>query len=410
MNIKLALSSIFLLVFALNQPLMAASKLLPEKPPEMAVTFSGGGFHALGGAAGWMMGVMERTGQYDLAAVTKAAAVISSNSGGSWFTALAAYSPTFVSELESREGDAGFISERGYLGRVWQQLRTLRSGCDDWETGKKRVCDYLRKQMLLPQLDHSVLNSFLLSEDGEWQTTVEDSVFLKDYPDYGYYPELSVKTLSSPQQPWLADKDLLMATMLLTQGPALTYTSISRSQPELMINGVYHDVQVYVGSKQGAEKQVQPGGVPMMLSRGNSSLPGGDLKLSYGVWQNQGDEWGVSIPDNMPGWTMTSEQVRTAFSGLPVVNAAAMSSAALGAYVNVPVENQPGSAHPGFMLGAPRKDTAIGLNGSAPGYIIQQPNDEAAPVATYAGSLHQLTAGGTTQEITQKLQNMKAVR
>ncbi len=197
----------------------------------LIISFSGGGYHALSGAAAWMMGMMERDrllrpGETSsLESVTKNVDAIGSNSGGSWFVGLSMYSCSFLDELQ-KEGSYAYFAAApeaakiGYMTRVWELIGTgAKANCDGWPAHKSTICNTLAD--LLVALGSAGMAHLIQITDGEWQTGIERAVYGKD-AKWPYYGEVKSKTLRDTPL-WAAGKDHVMLGTLLTQVPSLTY-------------------------------------------------------------------------------------------------------------------------------------------------------------------------------------------
>ena len=364
--------------------------------PPTAITFSGGGYHALSGAAAWLMGMMERTGTFDLAEITRNAEMIGANSGGSWFTMLGAYSPSFAEELQQPGAYLRFAgSESGYMGKVWNYIHQLPGGCtaftNDFDKG---VCNAFLKVTNTAGMDAGFVK-FLLSGGGQWQTVVENSVFGKA-AGWDYYPEVAKLTLADQRNPWAQGRDLVLAGTLLTEAPSLTYTRRT-------VTGLNY-VQTLQGSQAYPPANPVPGGVPLMLSSADGValdlLPGGTLNLEYGTWSRKGVKWDFRP---LTETTLENSDANRALPTLPVINAAAISSAAGGGFIDIPVfkGNLPIAA----------KDFTTALNGFAPAYQMAEGAD-GTPLMAFHANVHQAFVDNPkdADAATRKLAANKVVR
>ncbi|GAB6039919.1 hypothetical protein [Endothiovibrio diazotrophicus] len=369
-----------------------ASTALADAPT--AIAFSGGGYHALSGAAAWMMGMMEREGVYDLGKVTANAQVIGANSGGSWFTTLSAYSPSFANEIQQPGAYRQFTGSDGYMGRSWDYISHATGGCKSMPTAfEQGLCNIFYVATAFGK--QKGFANFLISGGGQWQTVVENSVFGKA-PGWPYYGEVENLTLSSERNGWAASKDLVLASTLLTQAPSLTYTRFA-----LLFEGV----QTVEATQAFSPLDPIVGGVPLMVGSegaGVDLLPGGSVGLTYGTWSLSGLKWGFHPGEDAGNrTTLANAEANVGAATLPVINAAAISSAAGGGFIDIPV------AKADFKDG---KDVATALNGFAPAY---QMYDSAAqkPVMTFRNNVHdQFATSKNTAKTTDALAANKVLR
>ena len=267
-------------LFSVSSALLAEEEVEIKEPSEKTVTtknlvlaFSGGGYHVLSGASSWIMGMHARG--HNLEDITGSIQAIGSNSGGSWFMSMATYSPTFAAELVKPDAAVAFTSDEGYMGIVWNQIGQNLDGCAKWAAKtdaqklEQGICRIF--QGIIQKKAGSGFANFLLSGGGQWQQVVESSVYGQaENPadNWPYYHELAGKTLStdaSERNPWMQNLNWVLAGTLLTDSPALTYSSRSKT-PELLIQGIYKGVQVNQGTQPGFPKNNPlTDGVPLML-------------------------------------------------------------------------------------------------------------------------------------------------
>ena len=340
----------------------------PEEPPETPVTgeappsvhlaLSGGGYHALSGAASWWMGMMERNGDYDFESAASNVKAISSGSGGTWFLTLTTYSKTFVEQLQSEGEYKNFAAptkaltkQTGYMTNVWKYIRHPHGGCDAVLPSVRPLCDAFVG--LLNVAGQAGFVNFLLSGGGQWQSVIENSVFgkAKSWP---YYKEVKDLTISGNRNAWAQDKDLIFNTAILTEEPALTF-SFLLDLP--IVGNVYEGIQSLQGSQPAfAGDTMIRGAAPLALAvTGDTTvdfLPGGTMNLKYGTWKD-------GFHDGDAANSLTNDEMNAVVGQFPVINAAAASSAAAGGYIDIP--DMTGNIPKTSML-------AVALDGAAPGY------------------------------------------
>ncbi len=248
---------------------------------ELILAFSGGGYHALAGGASWLMGMMERNPGDKVADVTRNVDLVSSNSGGSWLMGLTMYSPTFLTELEKSGAYQNFAapttsSTPGYMTNVWKYISKPTGGCDAWKTSLQRgFCKALAG--ILQGVGMDGFGNFIISGEGQWETVIMNAVYGDD-PGWPYFGEVNGKLLSADRNPWAEGKDWTLAGTLLTQDPALTFTTSTSTY--------FTGVQTLEATQSASPHDPLVGGTPLMLTSapGMDFIPGGDVSLQYGTW------------------------------------------------------------------------------------------------------------------------------
>ena len=313
---KLALAALVLL-YAVGFSACDSSEPLatvePEaQPPYTAhVAFSGGGWRAHTGHAGWTLSLLEG-GSKTLEDVFAHVETVASNSGGSWFSTMLTYSDDFVTAIEAK------------------------NAINTWSVPGKDATGWLgQQQYLFDQADcHSVSGDkftacvFEYYTDGDatyWHKVVEDLVF-KDYPITG--------PLSGTRQPWAKGKPLLLAATMLTteavlgeEGGDKQYYQACLSPSTPVLNG-----------DSGASCSGGTGTTPDVTPVTFSSMPGGsDFTappfLPAAGTGAKGTHFNLGYTEN--AWSSPATATATignplTSDGVPVVTAAAASSAAAG--------------------------------------------------------------------------------
>ena len=356
-----------------------------KRPPKenVVLAMSGGGYHALAGAAAWMMGMMERTGIPTMDYVTENVDAIGSNSGGTWFLTLATYSPTFLAEIEKPGAYKNFAGGTGYMNTVWSYIKNETGGCKHYPDRAKIACEALWGAFVAA--GKRGFANFLVSGGGQWQTVIDNSVFGKA-PGWDYYEEASSQTLGSTRDNWSSELTLVLAGTLLTDSPSLTYTG------RHIVDG-FTGVQANQGYQGFYPKAHVPGGVPIMLRApqagddplGIDLLPGGVTTMKYGTWV-EGFRSGAEDDE----FVLKSADFVEAVNALPVINAAAISSAAGGGYIDIEVmKHIP-------LLKVDARQYATDLNGFAPGYQLWDAEKGAATMQFHA-NMHDDFLGTSTR-------------
>ncbi|MCI4669570.1 MAG: hypothetical protein MRZ79_15655 [Bacteroidia bacterium] len=160
--------------------------------PSVHVAFAGGGWRAHTGHSGWVISLLQEN-DHKLDSAFSQVEVISSNSGGSWFSTMLMYSDTFANAIQAPNALM-----------VWDSSGWL---------GKQKVL-----------FDNNTSYSDLFSDLGScleavFNSTPDCSLNWKDFVyDFIYkgYRLAPGTTLSSNHLDWAADKPLLLAATMLT--------------------------------------------------------------------------------------------------------------------------------------------------------------------------------------------------
>ena len=230
------------------------------KAQKVYLSLSGGGWHSHTTHVAWVMGAlegMENDGKSPtLEALTEHVDAISSNSGGTWFLSMLAFSDKFKAQVETYTADE-YIST-GWLGKQEEIFN------EDY---------YLA----------GYTNIFLILED--WVETMRNTVF----KPLDLYETLNTKTLfEAPHLSWAEDKALVFATSL---GTGLADPLLGSSEPAVILNfsDVIHGaLNVYIYDSNGSNVYPQIVATPVLLtSLGDSdhkrspSFTAGDFTLAY---------------------------------------------------------------------------------------------------------------------------------
>lgn len=373
------------------------------------LAFSGGGYHALSGGAAWLMGMMERRQDFELANITANVESIGSNSGGSWFMTLASYSPTFLAELETPGEYRRFAapenvphpSHVGYMVKVWDYISRLSGGCLHVPLSAIAACNAIYP--LVSKAVGAGFANFLFSGSGQWETVVENSVFGKA-PKWKYYAELANQKLGSPRNSWTRDKTLVMAGTLLTDAPSLTYYLYSGG-PVVGFVGVQAS-QAQQEFFEGGDHV--PGGVPLMLGalrqEGGSVpvdlLPGGATTMTYG-------EWNEKFQSSSSTAQLDNAAYESVVPTLPVIHAAAISSAAGGGFIDIQVMKDNAN-----VIALNARNAATALNGFAPGFqmVLNEKNAPPQPVMTFHDEVHAKFSSATPSGLTANMAKNSIIR
>jgi hypothetical protein len=280
-------------------------------PYSVHVAFSGGGWRAHTGHAGWTLSLLEG-GSKTLEDVFAHVGTVSSNSGGSWFSTMLMYSGDFVTAIEAKNAintwpDTG-EGATGWLGQ--QQYLFDQAYCHSLSGDKFTACVF----------------AYYTGEDATyWHKVVEDLVFM-DYP--------ITEALSGKRQTWAEDKPLLLAATILTTEAVLgeedgdkQYYQACLSPSTPVLNG-----------DGGASCSGETGAAPDVTPVTFSSIPSGSTFMAppflpaAGAGTN-GPHFNLGYTENAsssPATATTTIENPLANDLVPVVTAAAASSAAAG--------------------------------------------------------------------------------
>jgi len=166
----------------------------PTPSDKVYVAFAGGGWRAHTGHSAWVISLLN-SGESDLATAFSNVGAIGSNSGGSWFNTMLAYSDTFANDIQNPDAFSHWGTS-GWLGQQRALFNTGTCSSKDW-------WDYF------PCIYKSLGGA--ADDAWYWNKIVEDIVY-KDYPLQKNGIDL---TLSDPHLGWAKDKPLLLAASLL---------------------------------------------------------------------------------------------------------------------------------------------------------------------------------------------------
>jgi hypothetical protein len=255
------------------------------------VAFAGGGWRAHTGHAAWTTSLLE-DGHNTLYQAFANVQTLSSNSGGTWFLSMLAYSKAFNANFDI------YAKEGGYL----EQQRQLFDAFDSISVDSN-LCLLLGGQwsfycQLASLADASGLN---------WAELVKNIVF----EPFEMNKELETTVLSDARQDWATDKSLLMAATLLTDKVVLDSDIFRKVYYEAMLSGSGNGQNIDVYPVMFAS--VEAGRItPPFLSAGA-------FDVTYAATDDPIGPLPVKIMD-----PLSSDSV-------PVLRAAAASSAAVGA-------------------------------------------------------------------------------
>jgi len=172
---------------------------IPLTNNQVHIAFAGGGWRAHTAHTGWTLSLLDG-GNKTLDDVFTNVGTISSNSGGSWFSAMLTYSNSFVSAIEAQNA-INTWSSTGWLGQ--QQALFDAASCHDLSGYAFTACVFA-----------------MYGSATHWDSVVENIVF-KDYP-------LGMNmTLNGTRQSWATDKSILFASTMLTSNVVLNEEGIT---------------------------------------------------------------------------------------------------------------------------------------------------------------------------------------
>lgn len=274
----------------------------PDPVPFTHVALSGGGWRAHTAHSGWHIALLEN-GSRSLSDVYQNVSSISSNSGGSWFSTMLMFSSDFVSQIQSPTALSDW-STSGWLGT--QATLFTASGCSTESVFTYPGC---------------VLRYY--GNGDYWLPAVENLVFS------GY--STGSTTLNDARQPWAGFRPLLLAGSLLTSNTVLNGTFFGK---KLYYQACLSDNNPSMGGDGGSN--CDPIAFAWVSPVTFSSVPANSAFTApeFLAAPNSGTSpslFTIGYTDN-DGDTpsFTSFQNPLANSGVPVMTAAATSSAAGG--------------------------------------------------------------------------------
>ena len=260
------------------------------------VAFAGGGWRAHTAHAAWIMSLLEG-GKYTLDDVFGNVDALGSNSGGSWFLTMLAYSDAFQKSIEGADAFENYPTT-GYLGLQEKLLEKIPKSSDCTVIPKDDT--FLRFYCRLAGLtDHDL---------PVWNDIVQDVVF----EPFGMATELDGRLLSGKRNSWADGKSLVMAATILTDQAVLNENDF--------LDKLYYDAQ------RTTTGPTQTTVTPLAFASVASGLTAPDF-LSAGGFDLHYTENAIFDPSKADASIdnpLATEQV-------PVMVAAAASSAAAGA-------------------------------------------------------------------------------
>lgn len=256
------------------------------------VAFAGGGWRAHTGHAAWTTSLLE-DGHNTLYQAFANVQTLSSNSGGTWYLSMLAYSKAFNTNFDLYATDGGYLQQQRQLFDAYDSLAV-----------DLNLCPLLSGQWAF----YCRLASLAGASGLNWAELVKNIVF----EPFGMNEELEATVLSDARQDWATDKSLLMAATLLTDQVVLDSEFIRKVYYDAMLsgsgNGEGIDVYPVMFASVAAGKITPP------------FLSAGAFDVTYAATHDpKGPLPVVNVMDSL-----SSDSV-------PVLRAAAASSAAVGA-------------------------------------------------------------------------------
>jgi hypothetical protein len=278
------------------------------------VAFAGGGWRAHTAHTGWTMSLLENNGN-KLENVFKNVNTISSNSGGSWFSTMLMYSPKFVTDIEKPDALSNWAKTEngGWLGgqqKLFDNATFVDLACQDVSGEAFAAC---------------VFNSY--ADATKWNGVVDKIVF-EGYP-------LKKQTLNSKRQGWASNKSLLIAATMLTNNVVMNEEGITTEYTKRYYQACLSATPTLNGYKRstcddGVTTDVSPVTFSSILDSLNLKTPPFLPAAGTGLGKST---FTIGYANNVK----SDIKKRTAIvqnplvnKGIPVINAAAASSAAIG--------------------------------------------------------------------------------
>lgn len=306
--------SIFLFLTGCNsEPSSTGGQVLKSAAPKVHVAFSGGGWRAHTGHAGWIISLLGN-GKQPLDRAFTNVGTISANSGGSWFSTMLMYSDVFDQNIQAQNAIAAWDST-GWLG----QQRTLFKNAPKCRLYPYPLCvaDYYTNH-----------NPYL------WDSVVVDLVF-RDYP-------LGALPLSGARRPWATNKPLLLAATLLTNNVVLNSSNGGKLGDKRYYQTCLSPIQPVLKGYGGST--CNNGSLPDVSPVTFTSIPGGSnlQPLPFLRQPGMNNQFNVGYTENAyfsPDTAQATLQNPFSTDQVPVIIAAAASSAAAGFVASETVTN-----------------------------------------------------------------------
>lgn len=225
---KKYLTTILLSSALITSQAFSDDSLVPNKK-NIGMAFTGGGWHAHAGHSGWLAGAMDSTKQ-DLTHLMSNVDTLASNSGGSWFLSMLAFSDKFVNSLETVEGRNSY-STTGYLGNSYEMFQdTIKDNSSSTcpiitkiSTTAGNICNAL-------STDFDIINKYDRSNTGENHLGWGDLVRTSVYQPVGKHAledkKLHKVTLQDSHLSWATNKSLVFSSTALTEDVVISADDI----------------------------------------------------------------------------------------------------------------------------------------------------------------------------------------
>lgn len=314
---------------SVDADVLSASPWTASATAPVYVAISGGGWHAHTSMAGWLAGLLDASPDADLSQILGNVPVFAANSGGAWFITQLMYSSAMTSALQDDRD--GWTGDQGYLG----QLAVLFSGayddpCGGWDIAAATVCDNISSLQpyfgLVKMTGASTLN---------WTDLVPTFI----YGPLGMADELADVRLSDldRRQDWAAGKDLLVTASLLSDEVVLTEA------------GTFSETQLYGVVPADPDALPTQNFLPVVFSSmgGDRVAPDllldGDLDALY--WELSGGPEHATLDASID-------------ADVPIIDATAASSAAVGLFASERVLTEGGVSLGSSVVGYTASDLA----------------------------------------------------
>ena len=312
-RINLHFITAFIFSLLCNSSVSFAQSEASSKPETTHIALAGGGWRAHTGHAGWTMSLLDN-GDRKLADVFSNVRTISSNSGGSWFNTMLAYSNKFVAAIEAKDAIENWSKSgadaTGWLG----QQQTIF---------KQAPCQLLNGNFFLECV--SAYYTGGIKNATYWHQVVEKVVFRDN---------VLSEPLSSQRQPWAQDKSLLLAASMLTTEAVLSEVGIEKQYYQACLEPAKPTLNGNHGASCGtvAEKQTDVTPVTFASLPSNSTLKSPPFLSAIGD-DGQGSYFNLGYTENTnrsPAKASATIENPISSDNVAVMTAAAASSAATG--------------------------------------------------------------------------------
>ncbi len=301
---------------------------------DVHVAFAGGGWRAHTGHSAWIISLLDNDSSETVTTLAEAFAnvkTISSNSGGSWFSTMLMYSNSFTNDIQAPKAIETWAST-GWIGLQKKHFDTAT-----YHAGKvTHPCSHHlgRHPGVIEEAEYiKCVSDFYTGSVYYWKKVI-DSLIFRDYP-------LGSMTLGDPKQAWAADKSLLIAASMLNNSVVLNKVKGEDSHQyyqACLQNATNPSNMPELRGDEITEMTTCSAGLPKDVAAVTFTSLGKDAKLTPLAFLRGLDAepslynigYTRDYMAEKPPKGYTTIQLPLNHAGVPVMTAAAASSAAVG--------------------------------------------------------------------------------